>query len=134
MRKAVFLDTAGLLALWDLSAQWHEVARKAYEQMLRLRRPLFTTSFVMLECGNSASRRPYRATVVRFCAELEAAGRLIIPTTDDWSEAWTAYSRGVAGDAGIVDHVSFVVMRRLGITDAFTNDKHFRAAGFKTLF
>ena len=29
---------------------------------------------------------------------------------------------------------SFLVMRRLGITEAFTNDKHFRAAGFTVLF
>ena len=35
---------------------------------------------------------------------------------------------------GIVDHVSFVVMRRLGLTQAFTNDAHFRAAGFEVLF
>jgi len=25
-------------------------------------------------------------------------------------------------------------MRRLGLTEAFTNDQHFRAAGFTTLF
>lgn len=30
--------------------------------------------------------------------------------------------------------VSFAVMRRLGITEAFTNDRHFQAAGFATLF
>lgn len=39
-----------------------------------------------------------------------------------------------AAQAGIVDHVSFLVMRRLGITEAFTNDRHFSAAGFITLF
>jgi predicted nucleic acid-binding protein len=26
------------------------------------------------------------------------------------------------------------VMRRLGITEAFTNDKHYQAAGFNVLF
>ena len=26
------------------------------------------------------------------------------------------------------------VMRRLGLTEAFTNDQHFQAAGFTTLF
>jgi predicted nucleic acid-binding protein len=30
--------------------------------------------------------------------------------------------------------VSFAVMRRLGIQRAFTNDRHFREAGFETLF
>ena len=49
-------------------------------------------------------------------------------------EAWSAFARGQAGGAGIVDHISFVVMRRLGLTDAFTNDGHFVAAGFKVLF
>lgn len=49
-------------------------------------------------------------------------------------EAWAAYDRGEAGEAGIVDHISFVVMRRLGLTHAFTNDRHFQAAGFTTLF
>jgi len=42
--------------------------------------------------------------------------------------------RAEAGDAGIVDCVSFTVMRRLGLTEAFTNDRHFQAAGFTTLF
>ena len=42
--------------------------------------------------------------------------------------------RGDAGHAGIVDHISFVVMRRLEIADAFSNDGHFQAAGFTTLF
>ena len=49
-------------------------------------------------------------------------------------DAWAAYERGEAAQAGIVDHVSFQVMRRLGITEAFTNDKHFEAAGFTLLF
>lgn len=31
-------------------------------------------------------------------------------------------------------HFSFQVMRRLGINEAFTNDKHFEAAGFAVLF
>jgi predicted nucleic acid-binding protein len=65
---------------------------------------------------------------------METAGLAIVPTDDDWREAWGAYARGQASDAGIVDHVSFVVMRRLAITDAFTNDRHFKAAGFNTLY
>jgi predicted nucleic acid-binding protein len=30
--------------------------------------------------------------------------------------------------------VSFQVMRRLDVTEAFTNDKHFQAAGLTLLF
>ena len=53
---------------------------------------------------------------------------------DDQWHASAAYDRGEAGQAGIVDHVSFQVMRRLGITAAFTNDLQFEAAGYTVLF
>ena len=59
---------------------------------------------------------------------------VVDPLPEEVEEAWAAYSRGEAGEAGIVDHLSFRVMRRLGLTEAFTNDQHFRAAGFTTLF
>jgi predicted nucleic acid-binding protein len=63
-----------------------------------------------------------------------ADGTLVKPIETDIEAGWDAYERGDAGQAGIVDHVSFVVMRRLGISRAFTNDVHFRAAGFEPLF
>lgn len=59
---------------------------------------------------------------------------LIAPTEEDWQNAWAGYRSGDGDQAGIVDCVSFVVMRRLGIKEAFTSDRHFRAAGFETLF
>ena len=40
---------------------------------------------------------------------------LVDPTPDEVEEAWTAYDQGDAGEAGIVDHLSFRVMRRLGL-------------------
>jgi len=39
-----------------------------------------------------------------------------------------------AKSAGVVDHVTFLIMRRLGLTEAFTNDRHFETAGFILLF
>lgn len=93
-----------------------------------------TTTFVLLECGNAAARRPYRSAVDRLRQQMELSNSAIVPSDNDWREAWTAYSRSDARGPGIVDHVSFVVMQRLGISDAFTNDRHFRAAGFNTLF
>jgi uncharacterized protein len=48
--------------------------------------------------------------------------------------AWKEYEQGFPGDPGIVDCVSFAVMPRLGIKEAFTNDQHFKDAGFDMLF
>ncbi len=74
---------------------------------------------------------PCGRTLQRSC---ERVGALIGPTQEDWLKAWEAYERGEAGQAGLVDHVSFMVMRRLGLTQAFTSDRHFQAAGFTILF
>jgi predicted nucleic acid-binding protein len=132
--KMVYLDTVGLLATWDRSDQWHQKARQAFGDLMARRMPAVTSVFVLAECGNAASRRPYRAAVSRFRQEMQAERRVIFPTEVDWEAAWADFARGGAADAGIVDHISFVVMRRLGITDVFTNDRHFKAAGFNTLF
>jgi len=130
----VFLDTVGLIAVWDTDDQWHAAAESAYKRVVTQRQSTLTTSFILLECGNTAARRTFRSDVCALRQTLELRNELIVPAEDDWLQAWAAYERGEAGQAGIVDHVSFAVMRRLGITEAFTNDKHFQAAGFTLLF
>lgn len=130
----VFVDTVGLLALLDEDDQWHQLAEKAWRASLASGFVPYTSTFVMLECGNAVSRRDSRTQVDTIRQRFEHARRLIWPTDDEWREAWKIYASRRPGDAGIVDHVSFIIMRRLKITDAFTNDKHFKAAGFHTLF
>jgi len=130
----VFLDTVGLLAVWDRNDQWHVAADRVFADLLRSNRVLVTTPLIFIECGNAAARTPFRSRVDALRRSFLDDGRLVEPTGDELDEAWSAYSRGLAGQAGIVDHVSFVVMRRFGLTQAFTSDAHFKAAGFETLF
>ena len=132
--STVFLDTVGLLATWDETDQWHDAAARALRELIARGDRTVSTTFVFLECGNAAARRAYRALVAQTRREMESSGRLIVPSQQDCEQAWAAYERQGPGDAGIVDHVSFVVMRRLGITDVFSNDRHFQAAGFNTRF
>jgi predicted nucleic acid-binding protein len=109
--NAVFLDTVGLLALWDESNQWHPAADSAFQQLAARRIPLVTTTYVLLECGTAAARRPYRAEVDRLRQLLWQRNELVIPTRDDWNDAWAAYARGDVGQAGIVDLVSSVILQ-----------------------
>jgi uncharacterized protein len=130
----VFLNTVGLLALWDQTDQWHPIAAAAMQKIQAARATSITTTFVLLECGNAAARRPYRPAVDRLRIALESAGCLIRPSEDEWLAAWQAFVRGEGAAAGIVDQVSFQVMRRLGIQQVFTHDHHFAAASFEVLF
>ena len=132
--NAVFLDTVGMIAVWDAADEWHSAAEVAYQRLLSQGRSLVTTEMVLLECGNAAARRPYRSRVNALRQLLVEEQLLVSPTPEEVEEAWAAYGRGEAGEAGIVDHLSFRVMRRLGLTEVFTNDRHFQAAGFVTLF
>ena len=130
----VFMDSVGLLALWSERDQWHDSAEEAFTEITGNRDTLLTTTFILLECGNAAARRGFRDEATRLRNSFEESETLIWPTEADWRSAWNAYQRGEADSAGIVDHISFNVMRRLGIAKAFTNDRHFRAAGFETMF
>jgi predicted nucleic acid-binding protein len=132
--SSVFLDTVGLIALWDESDQWHDAASQVFDKIVRRRSRLVTTTYVFLECGNYASKRPYRNEVAPLRAKMQSAGDLFEPTIEEETRAWNAYDQSLASGAGIVDQVSFELMRRLGIVEAFTHDHHFRAAGFITLF
>lgn len=130
----VFLDTVGLIALWDVADQWHAGAEQAFVQLQSRRATLVTSTFVLLECGNSAARRPYRNEPDDLRGALERSGGLVTPTEDDWQTAWREYRQMAGNGAGVVDCVSFVIMRRLGSSDVLTNDGHFAAAGFLPLF
>lgn len=130
----VFLDTVGMIAVSDDTDQWHVAAKASYALLLGQGRRLLTTDLVLYECGNASARRSYRRDVCDLRRALTAEACLIEPTVNDLELAWAAYERAKAAQAGIVDHVSFVVMRRLGVTEAFTKDSHFSAAGFTVLF
>src|SRR5262249_19293915 len=97
-------------------------------------RPTLTTPLVLYECGNAATRRPYRTTVDDLRLWLATNDWLIEPAPSDFDRAWAEYRAGHAGAPGIVDHASFQVMRCVGMAEAFTNARHFKAAGFTVLF
>jgi predicted nucleic acid-binding protein len=54
--SVVFLDTVGLLALWNRDDPWRSAAKQAFGEVTAARHKLTTTTFVMLECGNAAAR------------------------------------------------------------------------------
>ena len=132
--KPVFLDTVGLVALWDEDDQWHDAAAQAFDRLTAGLRPVVTTCYILAECGNAVARTDMRLEVDVLRARLEAAGCLVFPSDDDWRSAWDGYRRALAAGAGLVDQLSFAVMRRLDLHDVFTNDRHFSAAGLHVLF
>lgn len=132
--NGVFLDTVGLIAVWDRSDQWHSAASEAWARVVASGAPLFVTPFVIAECANAASRRPYRSAIERLRQRLVAKVGFVEPSPYEWESACANYAAGRIGGPGLVDELSFAIMRRLGLRQAFTNDGHFADAGFEVLF
>ncbi len=57
--------------------------------------------------------------------------RLIRADVDLWSETWRLFKRFDDGEFSFVDCLSFAVMRRERLVDAFTFDRHFEQIGFR---
>ena len=82
--SAVFLDTVGILALFDERDLWHAAAEAAWALVLADQADFLTTSLVLVECANAAARRPYRTAVAELRALLAAAGAVVDPTREEW--------------------------------------------------
>jgi hypothetical protein len=95
--RTVFLDTVGLLAVWDLVDQWHGAAEPIFQTLLKERARLVTTPLVLYECGNAAARKPYRATVNAVRLELQKFNDLHECLPADIDQAWTEYTHGMLG-------------------------------------
>ena len=79
----VFLDTVGMIAVWDATDQWHVAAKEAYTRLLHEGRRLVTTSLVLLECGNASARRTYRTDVCELRSVLLQEGLLFEPLAEE---------------------------------------------------
>ncbi len=104
--NAVFLDTVGLLAIWDVSDQWHNAAEAAYLQITAKRLPFVTTRFVLLECGNAAARRSWRKEAAQLRQTLERRGELIVPTDEDWASTQRPGASGSRATSSALRHAA----------------------------
>lgn len=131
---AVFLDTVGLIGLWNIDDQWHSAAEIAFQILKTDRRRLVTTEFVLAECGNGATRLAIRSIVAEFRQRFIEQRLLIEVTAEELQSAWSAFGGKRKFDPSLVDEISIAVMGRLGIGEVFSNDVHFKRAGFTVLF
>jgi predicted nucleic acid-binding protein len=130
--KKVFVDTSAFLALLNKSDTWHKKA-KEIELFLNQNRYLWvTTDFIILELGDALCNVYWRSKFTRFVnviRDLESIS--IIPLESNLlNQGLALYESRQDKDWGLTDCISFVIMQRENITEAFTTDKHFQQAGF----
>ena len=129
---SVFADTSYFLALLAPSDEAHE---RAVVLSSRLRDPIITTHWVVMELGNALSAQADRALFHQWLAAMNRDDRAeVVPATEEiLARAIGLHSSRQDKDWSLTDCTSFVVMRERGTTDALTTDHHFTQAGFRIL-
>ncbi len=135
MTNEVFLDTGYPIALSVESDSYHDRAEELAERLELEQTRLVTTQAILLETGNALSNKRYRPAAVKLLIALQHDPSVeIVPLTEDlFAKAVVLFRSRSDKEWGLVDCVSFIVMRERGLTDALTADKHYEQAGFRAL-
>lgn len=133
--KKVFVDTSGWLAVLLSSDFHHQRAIEYYRKMLASGHDLVTHDGILLELGNALSGLQTRNIVLNLIQKIFSSQKIeLIPLTSELLDSgWKLYSERPDKEWGIVDCISFELMKRLNISEALTADRHFEQAGFTKL-
>ena len=131
----VFLDTSYAVALSAVSDEHHKRALELADEMEGANTHFVTTRAILLEIGNALSRLRHRAAAISLLTALENDPQVeIVPLSDDlYHRALEIYRDHADKEWGLIDCVSFIVMKDEALTEALTADNHFQQAGFRTL-
>ncbi|MBM3499651.1 MAG: PIN domain-containing protein [Armatimonadetes bacterium] len=130
---AALIDTSGLIAVVDAGDALHGPAARAWEALLQSGEPLVSTNYLLVEAYGVLQRRFGMGLVDAVSSRYEPL--LHVHWVDEGTHraglaAFLAMNRR---RVSLVDCVSFQVMRRLGLTRAFTLDPHFVEQGFEVI-
>jgi predicted nucleic acid-binding protein len=126
----VFLDTGFIVALINTRDQYHGRAIE-FAQLLE-RTPLITTEAVLLEIGTALSRGYKEQCLAAIDRLMNSEDSTVVRLDDELFErALDLYETHLDKDWGLVDCLSFIVMRDSDTDSALTFDHNFEQAGFK---
>lgn len=129
----LFADSAAWIALYDDQDKYHVRARQAFRALLEQAVVFVMTDYVFAETATLILYRAGHACAVRFgdWALHSINVRQVRTDIALWNNAWQLFKRYDDKEFSFVDCLSFVVMRREHIVDAFTFDRHFAQMGFR---
>ncbi len=130
-----FLDTSFAIAIASKKDMSHQRAAFLARKIKADKISIITTKAILLEIGNALARLKYRQFGINLLENLAAdQNTTIISLTDElYNQAFELFRTRPDKEWGLVDCISFVVMKEQEITDALTADEHFTQAGFRAL-
>lgn len=128
----MFLDTSGLMCLFDLRDFRHADARTLYDAA----NTRLTHNYVLAELvALSGARGAPRGTALDYVVTLQVDPEVEVVWVDEGLHLSALNLLRARQDKcwSLCDAVSMLLMRQRGLTDALTTDHHFEQAGFRRL-
>jgi predicted nucleic acid-binding protein len=133
--NTIFLDTSMFKALVDIDDDFHTKAEHEWVNIQKQSFVLSTSNFIVdesitllrIRCG-----KPKAYAFRDLLSDNNYSIRIFRVTTDDEMNAWKWFVNDWS-KLSFTDCVTFAQMKRLGIRDVATFDKHFKKAGFHVM-
>jgi predicted nucleic acid-binding protein len=126
----IFLDTSAIYAWADAADANHQTAVRRLQAILDTREPLLTHNYILVESMALLQARLGLAAATKLAKD---AAVFVVEWVDEDLHASGVRELGQSGkrQVSLVDHISFLVMRRRHVTTAFAFDPDFISAGFR---
>jgi predicted nucleic acid-binding protein len=126
----IFLDTSAIYAWADTADANHRTAVRRLQAILDRRAPLLTHNYVLVE---SMALLQARLGLVAATKLAKDAAAFVVEWVDEDLHAAGVRELEHSGkrQVSLVDHISFLVMRRRQLTTALAFDPDFISAGFR---
>jgi len=131
----LFIDTGYLIALEVADDQYHNVAFKHWQGLLKSPLHLVTTSYVFSEIVTFFNSHNYQSKAIEIGSRLISSPSIKFIHIDEslFYKGWQYLKKHNDKSYSLTDCISFIIMTQLEIKTALSFDKHFMQAGFKKL-
>jgi hypothetical protein len=135
MARSVFIDTWGWYALIDRSDPEHTRTAGLVRSLVQEGVRLVCSDYVIDESCTLAKARAGSVAAMRLLDLVEGTRALDLEWvgSERFERAKKRFRKYRDQGFSFTDCTSFEIMRELDITEAITNDEHFRIAGFEML-
>jgi predicted nucleic acid-binding protein len=130
--NSVFVDTSGWATPVVRDTPNYQALEAFSRTLVTGARPLVTTNYVITELVAllTIRTRLSRPEILHFVNQIKPLAQIIYIDAALDAAAWALLEQYDDKEWSLVDAASFVVMRQLDVTEAFTTDQHFLRAGF----